>query len=188
MSAKVTGLFVFAAALLCVVLRLLPMPLENLSMLGALAVFCGARVRPVWLAVLAVLGTRLVSDAALHWRTGYGFYGSMAFDYAAYLFVLLAGYCLRPRTTSRALAAGLVSAVLFFLISNTGAWCMPLNGQYLYPQTAQGLLQCLANGLPFARGTLAGDLLLTPLLFHVAGLLLVSRPQSAVVGSKHAAS
>jgi hypothetical protein len=50
------------------------------------------------------------------------------------------------------------------------------------------LLQCLVNGLPFARGTLAGDLLLTPLLFHVAGLLLVSRPQSAVVGSEHAAS
>jgi hypothetical protein len=112
----------------------------------------------------------------------------MAFDYAAYLLVMLAGYILRPQTTSRTLAAGLVSAVLFFLISNTGAWCMPLNGQYLYPQTAQGLLQCLINGLPFARGTLAGDLLLTPLLFHVAGLLLVSRPQSAVVGSEHAAS
>ena len=64
------AIFVFVAAVLCVLLRLLPLPLENLSLLGALAVFCGARVRPLWLAVVAVLMTRLVSDAALHYRTG----------------------------------------------------------------------------------------------------------------------
>ncbi|MFM7922258.1 MAG: DUF6580 family putative transport protein, partial [Planctomycetaceae bacterium] len=85
MGTKVTNLFVIAVAVLCVLLRLSELPLENLSLMGALAVFCGARVRPVWLAVLTVLATRLVSDAALHWRTGYGFYGSMAFDYGAYL-------------------------------------------------------------------------------------------------------
>ena len=188
MGPKVTKLFVLAVAVVCVLLRLSELPLENLSLLGALAVFCGARVRPVWLAVTAVLATRLVSDAALHWRTGYGFYGSMAFDYGAYLLVLLAGYWLQPQTVFRSLLAGVISAVLFFVVSNTGVWCMPLNGQYLYPQTAQGLLQCLINGLPFARGTLAGDILLTPLLFQVASLVLVSRPQSAGVGSEHAAS
>ena len=182
------AIFVFVVAVLCVLLRLLPLPLENLSLLGALAVFCGARVRPLWLAVVAVLMTRLVSDAALHYRTGYGFYGSMAFDYGAYLVVLLAGFWLRPQTVLRALSAGVVSGVLFFLISNTGAWCLPLNGQYLYPQTLSGYWQCLVNGLPFARGTLAGDILLTPVLFHVANLVLAGQVQVAEVGSENAAS
>ena len=51
MGPKVTNLFVLAVAVVCVLLRLSELPLENLSLLGALAVFCGARVRPVWLAV-----------------------------------------------------------------------------------------------------------------------------------------
>ena len=109
------------------------------------------------------------------------------------VFLLNAGHRRVQRWIEGRMAAegGLTAAqsgVLFFLISNTGAWCLPLNGQYLYPQTLSGYWQCLVNGLPFARGTLAGDILLTPVLFHVANLVLAGQAQVAEVGSENAAS
>ena len=49
---------------------------------------------------------------------------------------------------------------------------MPLNGQYLYPQTVAGLMQCLAMGLPFAKGTICGDILMTTVYLAIAGTLV----------------
>lgn len=154
---------VVLAAVVAVVLRFVPLPIDNFSAMAALAVLSGTVVRPLWLAVCVPLAARLVSDGVLHYQTGYGFYGSMAFDYAAYLVITLAGRMVSPRSALGNVGSGLLAAVLFFLISNTGVWCMPLNGQYLYPQTVAGFRDCLVMGLPFAKGTLLGDVMMTTL-------------------------
>jgi hypothetical protein len=57
---------------------------------------------------------------------------------------------------------------------------VPFNGVYLYPQTLAGLLDCYVRALPFARGTLLSDLLLTPVFVMAASALLTNRSQSAV--------
>jgi hypothetical protein len=104
-------------------------------------------------------------------QTGYGFYSTMLFDYTAYALIIFMARVLQPQGWIQATGAGLLSAAIFFLISNFGVWCLPFNGQYLYPQTLQGLQMCLLNALPFARGTLAGDVLLTPLFLMAAAAL-----------------
>ncbi len=170
---------------LTVLQRQLPLGTHNLSALGALAIVSGAYFRPFWLALAFPLGTRFVTDCVLEYQTGFGFYSSLGFDYAAYgLITLLSGFC-RPQQFCRNApaglfvggAAGLASAMIFFLISNFGAWLLPMNGQYLYPQTLQGLMSCYANGIPFARGTFGGDLLFAPIFLLAAQLFLKPVPK-----------
>jgi hypothetical protein len=171
MKYSLKALVVLAAAV-AIVLRFVPLPIDNFSALGALAVLSGVVVRPIWLAIVVTLTARFISDSLLHYQTGYGFYGSMAFDYVAYALIVLAGRGMSPRSLPGSVGSGFVAAVVFFLVSNTGVWCMPLNGQYLYPQTVAGLMQCLAMGLPFAKGTICGDILMTTVYLAIAGTLV----------------
>lgn len=171
MKYSLKALVVLAAAV-AIVLRFVPLPIDNFSALGALAVLSGVVVRPMWLAIVVTLTARFISDSLLHYQTGYGFYGSMAFDYVAYALIVLAGRGMSPRSLPGSVGSGFVAAVIFFLVSNTGVWCMPLNGQYLYPQTVAGLMQCLTMGLPFAKGTICGDILMTTVYLAIAGTLV----------------
>jgi hypothetical protein len=58
---------------------------------------------------------------------------------------------------------GAVSSVaIYFLLSNLGVWYM---WSETYPRTSGGLLECFTMALPFARGTIVGNLLIAPVLF-----------------------
>lgn len=166
-----TATILCVSAVLAVLVRFVPSPLQNFSALGALAVLCGVTSRQTRLALVVPLAARLISDVILQMQTGYGFYSTMLFDYTAYALIIFMARVLQPQGWIQATGAGLLSAAIFFLISNFGVWCLPFNGQYLYPQTLQGLQMCLLNALPFARGTLAGDVLLTPLFLMAAAAL-----------------
>lgn len=174
------NLLLFLAATAAVLLRFAPLPLQNFSAMGALAVLSGTCARSSWLALSLPLGARLVSDVILELQSGYGFYSTMPFDYAAYGLIVLTGRFLRPQGLLQSAASGLLAAATFFLISNFGVWCLPFNGVYLYPQTLAGLLDCFVRALPFARGTLLSDLLLTPVFVMAASAILTNRSQSAV--------
>ena len=172
---RTTWILVGIATLIAVGLRLSGIPTLNFSALGALAIFCGAVVRPAWLGLTVVLAARLLTDAVLELRTGHGWYGSMLFDYSAYAMMFGLGRLLQPRHPGTMVASGLSGAVIFFVVSNLGAWAMPHEpGQYLYPQTLAGLRDCFINAIPFARGTFAGDYGFT-LLFLGSWNLLESR-------------
>jgi hypothetical protein len=170
-----------AAAATAVLLRFVPQPVQNFSAMGALAVLSGTCARSHWLAFSLPLAARLVSDVILQLQSGYGFYSTMPFDYAAYGLIVFAGRLLKPQGLLQGAGTGLLSAATFFFCSNLGVWCLPFNGQYLYPQTFPGLLDCFIQALPFARGTLISDLLLTPVFLAAASLLLSARPQDSGV-------
>ena len=53
------------------------------------------------------------------------------------------------------------SSVLFFMITNFGAWLT----SGLYPMTADGLLQAYIAGIPFFQNSLLGNLVFAALLF-----------------------
>ena len=53
------------------------------------------------------------------------------------------------------------ASVLFFLLTNLGAWIT----SGLYPMTFDGLMQAYIAGIPFLQNSLLGNLVFTALLF-----------------------
>ncbi|WP_182865004.1 DUF6580 family putative transport protein [Rhodopirellula sp. JC639] len=147
--------------------RFLPHP-PNFACLGALGLFAGCYFagRKAYLVPAAAL---LISDAVSHLMgtPGMGFYNPMVMA-ATYLGVTLAvplGRLVRSRASAnvnwRRLPAGaLAASTLFFVVSNFGVWLGPW-----YPATAQGLIACFTNAIPFYGYTLAGDLCFVAVMF-----------------------
>jgi len=156
---------------LAIGLRLIEGPMHNFSAMGALAVLCGAVIRPTWLGLLIPLAARLLTDSVLELRTGHGWYGSIMFDYAAYVLSFGIGRMIRPQRAASALGAGLLAAISFFVVSNVGVWCLPHEGMYLYPRTIAGLMDCFTQAIPFARGTFLGDIGFTLAFFGMMNFL-----------------
>lgn len=144
--------------------RLLP-HLPNFTPVEAVALFGGAYVADRRLAFLLPLLALLLSDLVLGFSVyGYGLvYGGMAFVYASVALITALGiWQLRQRATvARVVTCAVVSASLFFVVTNFGAWLT----SGLYPHSASGLLACYLAGLPFFHYTLAGALGYTALLF-----------------------
>jgi hypothetical protein len=158
---------VVAACAITVLLRVRDTPYRLDSMI-ALALLCGAVVRHP-MAILIPLAVRLFTDVLLWQKTGYGFYSSMGFDYAAYLGIaLLARTASAQRYALTIFAGSFVGPALFFLVSNFGVW-------YLWPDTyaptTAGLLSCYAAGIPFFKASFVGNFVFSLVFFgawHVA--------------------
>lgn len=161
------GWFVGGFAVLSLLLRFAPLP-ENFATFGALALFCGLFLTgPArWLVPAAVL---FAADCIGHFLQvpGMGFYHlpSMVLNYLAFALLATLGCGLSTwwnRTATPAATslialplAAITGSVVFFLISNLGAWLDPRMG---YEASLSGLGQCYWMGLPFWRSTLASDL------------------------------
>ncbi len=149
----------YVALTLGILSRLVPSllhyPGRNLTAVGASLLLFGARrpAREIPLAALALALTDfLLTTVAFH----------TPFHLAPYLLTwlwylaipLLGRALLRPRPTHRllprAIAATLLAAGSFFLLSNGSVWLF----DPIYPHTPAGLLACYAAGLPFLRNDL----------------------------------
>jgi len=179
-SRKLQIAVVVAACAVTVLLRVRNTPFHLDSMI-ALALLCGAVIRHP-LAVLIPLAIRLFTDVLLWQKTGYGFYPSMAFDYAAYLGIaVLARMAPVHRYSTTMFAGSLLGPALFFLVSNFGVW-------YLWPETyaptTTGLLSCYAAGLPFFKASFAGNFIFSLLFlgaWHFAAAAGTNANQYAAV-------
>ncbi|MCP4410046.1 MAG: hypothetical protein GY807_20345 [Gammaproteobacteria bacterium] len=135
--------------------RLFPHP-PNITPIAAMALFGGAYFTNRLAAFLLPLAALFLSDILL------GFHGSMSFVYAAFVITVMIGWWLREHpTVGYVFSAALVSSVLFFVITNFGAW-LTLE---LYPKTAEGLWSAYLAGIPFFRNTIVGNLGYTLLVF-----------------------
>jgi hypothetical protein len=153
----------------------------NLTPVGALALFAGARLRSP-LGLLAPLAVMAVSDLVL--LKPLADLGMSVFSwgtpviYAAFLIYALLGRGLVGRSFSplRIGGAAVLGAVQFFLLTNFAVWVFG----HSYPKTLAGLLECYAAGVPFYRQgetpfflfTLAGDLLYSGLFFGLYAVAL----------------
>ena len=149
--------------------RVVPHP-WNFTPLIAMALFGGAKLeRPSW-AVVASIGSLLLSDLAL----GLFPYQGMGWIYGTAAAVVLVGTVLRrwPGVVPTVLAT-LGSGMLFYAVTNFGVWA----AGNLYPRTAAGLVACYVAGLPFYRNQVAGDLFFTGVLFglHLLATSLQAR-------------
>lgn len=167
------GPLVLAAMILAAALtRLLPHP-PNFSPVEAIALFGGAYFAARSWALIVPLAAMLLSDLALGALLG-GIYADYIFGldhalvYASIALIAVLGFGLRGRVGgARLLGYCLTGSVLFFVVTNFGAWL----ASPLYPATPAGLLAAYVAGLPFLQWTVLGTLFYAAPLFGGFALL-----------------
>lgn len=143
--------------------RLIPHP-PNFSPLAALALFGGASFASKRAALLVPLLALALSDLVL------GFYAITPVVYGSFALITCLGFRMRRRKTFLRVAfAAIASALLFFILTNSGVWVL----ENLYPKTGAGLADCFVAAIPFFRNTLASNLVYSALLF--GGLALAEK-------------
>ena len=174
-------LLLIGLILLAALSRLIPHP-PNVSPVEAVALFGGAYFGSRRVALLVPLLAMFVSDLALGLINGgiYAEYFLSAGFLLVYLCIALStvlGFGLRGRVSaSRVMGYSLLGSVLFFVVTNFGAWL----GSSMYPQTAAGLVAAYAAGLPFFQNTLLGTLFYAALLFGSFALARNRNPALAL--------
>lgn len=145
------SLIIFAIAMF----RLLPHPL-NVSPVAAMALFGGAYFSDKRVAFLVPFLALLLSDLIL------GLHDTMVYVYAGFGLTVVIGFWISKNLNiSRIALAAVGSSVLFFIITNFGAWFT----SGLYPMTIDGLMQAYVAAIPFFQNSLLGNLVFTALLF-----------------------
>lgn len=152
--------------------RLLPHP-DNVTPVGAMALFGGAYFSRKYLAFLVPLLAMWLSDLVLNnliyarlypdYYEGFVWMGNL-WVYASFVLIGIVGIRLLKKVSVRKLVgASLIGSILFFLVTNFGSWMV----DPMYPKTTSGLLAAYGAGIPFFRNTLLGDLLYCGVLFGV---------------------
>jgi hypothetical protein len=160
----------FCFAVVAVLLRLFP-HWANLSAVGAVALFAGARLsgRSAFLLPLAVMA---VSDVFLMIplaRMGLPVVtGETPFIYASFLLYVALGRVVRRRASYWAVGMAFLASAQFFLITNFASWLFGIGPDSLpYAKTWGGLVACYTNAAPFYRATFLGDVIFTVGFFAV---------------------
>lgn len=156
---------IYFIIILAIVARFVP-HLPNFAPITALAIFSAVYL-PKKQAIIIPLAARLVSDAFL----GFFAWPLMVAVYASHLAGVVFGLWIKSAKNNRWIkifGSSLGASVLFFLVTNFAFLYSE------YPRTWEGILAAYANGLPFLRGTLLGDLGYTVLLFGGYQLILLA--------------
>lgn len=149
-------MIIYFIIILTIVTRFIP-HMPNFAPITALAIFSAAYL-PVKKSLAITFAARLVSDIFL----GFFSWPLMIAVYLSHLFGVLLGVWIKDSKNYRWLkitVSPLIASTVFFLVTNFAF----LYSQY--PHNLFGIFQSYANGLPFLRGTLLGDLGYTAALF-----------------------
>jgi hypothetical protein len=151
------SLIIFAIAMF----RLLPHP-PNVSPVAAMALFGGAYFSDKRVAFLVPFLALLLSDLLI------GLHDTMIYVYAGFALTVVIGFWIRNKlNVSRIAFAVIISSLLFFAVTNFGAWFT----SGLYPMTMDGLLQAYIAAIPFFQNSLLGNMVFATLLFGGFALL-----------------
>lgn len=119
----------------------------------AVAMFAGMYLRPIQ-AMIVPVALMVVTDLIL------GFHDTMVFTWGSMLIVSALGLWLKNRkSVTSVLAGSIVSALIFFVITNLAAW------PTLYPMTWDGLRECFILAIPFFRTTLLSTIAYSLVLY-----------------------
>lgn len=165
--------------LLAVASRLIPHP-ANFAPMGAMALFGSAYFSRKYLAILLPIIATWLSDLfinnviyAQYYPSFTWFYEGFYWQYGTYVLIGLVGLIIFKKVNPKLiLTGGLISTLLFFIITNFGCWI----GSTSYPQNFVGLMECYAMGIPFLKGTLLGDLFYCAVLFGSFELIKIKVP------------
>ena len=147
----------------------------NVTAVGALALFSGARLRRG--ASFAIpLAAMALSDLLIDFGSGRPLLTPVrAAVYGGFAATVLLGRFLQHRSGIARLAAlSLSSSVIFFAVTNLAMW---VEGG-IYPRSASGLAACYVAALPFFRNEIFGDLAWTAVLFGLDALIRRRRAEA----------
>lgn len=149
-------IFVVTAIVIAAAFRIVP-HWPNFTPVAAMALFAGATINRKWMAFLVPLAALFISDLIL------GFHGTLLYVYGAMVLTVIIGSLLTKKLKAGSIAiASVSSSILFFLITNFGAW---MSGMLPYSRDFSGLIQAYIAGIPFFNAALAGDLFYSTILF-----------------------
>lgn len=143
-------------------LRLLPHP-PNFTPVATIALFGGVYLSRK-IALILPISAMMISDI---------FIGSyeislMVSVYGSFLIMVGIGFWLAHHKKWYTIGGGaVVSAVLFFLVTNFSVWVFTP----WYPKTLEGIIQCYILALPFFKNTLFSTLFYTPIFFGTYELI-----------------
>jgi len=122
-----------------ILLRFVPHA-PNFTPVAAIALFSGAYLNKRY-AFIVPLVLMITSDLFI------GLHNVVIFTWGAFALITILGLWLKKhRSVLGITAKSLVSAIIFYLVSNFGVWLMGW-----YPKTPKGLIDCYVMGLPFIR-------------------------------------
>ncbi len=123
--------------------RLIPHP-WNFSPMIAAGIFAGFYFRHFYLGSFVIILSMFLGDLFL------GFHNTMFFTYLSLAIVVLVGLYLKSLKFTNILYGTLASSIVFFIITNLGAW-LTLD---MYSQDISGLMQSYTMAIPFFHNTL----------------------------------
>lgn len=144
-------------AVLGLVGRLIPHP-PNFTPMEAMALYSGAWAARWYQGAFGLLAVMAISDLILGWHSLWPFTWL-----SLLLGVLLGRYGFAMQRLGSALAATLIEATLFFIITNFGVW---LQGWYGY--SISGLAACYIAAVPFYHYQILGAIFYTALIWLIA--------------------
>lgn len=131
----------------------------NFTPVIALALFGGMMLekrQALWMPVALMI----ISDLII------GMHQVIIFTWGSMLLVSLLGCWQREHRSGLAvLGLGMASSVIFFVMTNFGAWLA------MYPHTLEGFVQCYVAAIPFFRNTLVSTLAYSAVLFGMHELV-----------------
>ncbi|MEO6232793.1 MAG: DUF6580 family putative transport protein [Ferruginibacter sp.] len=149
------------------------MPWANFSPIGAMGLFGGAYFANKWKAFLFPLLTLFVSDLIINNIVLQGKYGVMSGSwyiiYGIFILIVLIGkWLLQNVSVKNIILASVVAALSHWLIADFTVW---IGGgtdlRTMTPLTKDwaGLIQCYAQGFPFMKNFLLGNLVYSGIMF-----------------------
>jgi hypothetical protein len=133
--------------------RLLPHNSQFTAIL-AVSMFAGLYLKPRY-AMIVPVAMMIASDIIL------GFHDTMVYTWGSMLIISALGIWLKSRKSfATVLGGSILSATIFFVITNLGAWISPL-----YPDTLAGLKECFIMAVPFFRSTLVSTVAYSLVLY-----------------------
>lgn len=159
---KIEKILEFLTALFIILLgaisRLLPHP-PNFAPIATIALFGGTYFSKK-LAFILPIFAMVVSDYFL----GFYQFSLMVFVYLGFLISIFLGFWLRNhKKWYTVLGASVLSAILFFLLTNFAVWAFT----NWYPKDFAGFIQCYLMAIPFLKNTFLGDLFYATLFFGI---------------------
>lgn len=140
-------------------LRLAPHS-PNFTPVAALALFSGVYLSRKQAFIIPLL-LMMLSDIVL------GLHDVVLFTWGSFALITLIGTVLKNKVTfSRTISTGLISSLLFYLITNFGVW---LAGWYTHD--LKGLITCYMMALPYLRDFTMGTLLYSAVFFGAYELI-----------------
>ena len=129
--------------------------IPNFSPVASVALFSGFHLSNKKIALLIPVICMLISDYFI------GFHSLMWAVYLSFSATVIIGFLMKKANGKLIFLNSVLSAVLFFIITNFAVWAM---GSF-YSKDFTGLITCFTMGIPFFKYTLLSSIIFSSILF-----------------------